>query len=100
MQGANFHNFALRPDGDEWFHVVINYFGSGEGQGFVTYVNGQPEHSERDRVTVPTGEGNGRIVIGRLYTETNAEYSSMEIDNLAFFNNFLTDDDIKLLRNV
>ena len=29
-----------------------------------------------------------------------AEYSSMEIDNLALFNNFLTDNDIELLRNV
>ena len=99
VDGANFHNFALRPSDDQWFHVVINYFGSVEGLGFVTYVDGEVEHSERDPVTERTGEGNGRIVIGRLYTETDTEYSTMGIDELLVFNNFLTVEDITLPYN-
>ena len=52
---------------------------------------------------MPTGEGNGRIVIGRLYTETNAEYSEysdMEVDEMVFFDRFLFGDQIESLGNV
>ena len=78
---------------------MINYFGSEEGQGFVTYVNGEVVRSQRDAVTPQTREGNGRIVIGRLYTEIDVEYTSMDMDELLFFNTYLTDYDIDLLYN-
>ena len=76
---------------------MINYFGSGEGLGFVTYVNGEVDHSERDVVTNRTGEGNGGIVVGRLYTETDIEYTTMGIDEMLLFNNSLTGEDISIL---
>ena len=41
--------------------------------------------------------GNGRVVIGRYFTDQDKEYSSVHIDELIYFNNSLTNDQIELL---
>ena len=39
----------------------------------------------------------GRIVIGRLYTNSDQAYSSVEIDELRFFNQSLSEAQITML---
>ena len=41
--------------------------------------------------------GDGRIVVGRIYTESEGFYTSVVVDELIFFNQALTVDDIETL---
>ena len=43
------------------------------------------------------GSVDGRIVIGRLYTNSDQAYSSVEIDELRFFNQTLSEAQITML---
>ena len=43
--------------------------------------------------------GDGRIVIGREFTDRDDLYVSMHIDELIFFNQALTDDNVNKLYN-
>ena len=43
--------------------------------------------------------GDGRIVVGRRYTDRDQQYSSVQVDELIFFNKALTTTDIALLYN-
>ena len=100
MSDATFHTSDRVPvDDDVWFHVVINYFGAQAGQGFVLYFNGRQvsENSERNSDDKRNGLGSGRIVIGRSFTDVDDHYSSMAVDELLLFNEFLPADVINLL---
>ena len=85
---------------DSWFHVVINYIVSDCGKGFTTYINGRAAMSDRSINEGFNTAGNGRIVIGRSFTEVNDFYTTMEMEELVIFNRFLTDEQINQIRNV
>ena len=40
--------------------------------------------------------GDGRIVVGRLHTDNHHKYSSVEVDELIYFNNSLSTEEIAL----
>ena len=73
--------------------MVINYLGPGAGQGVETYRDGV--FQEADRTAGGTGHtAHGQTVIGRMTVDTDAHYTSMEIDDLAFFNTKLNQSQI------
>ena len=41
--------------------------------------------------------GDGRIVVGRWFTDQDKWYTSIQIDELIFFNRFLSSDEIAAL---
>ena len=43
--------------------------------------------------------GDGRIVIGRRYSGLDEAYSSVQVDELLFFNQTLTEEEIIMLSN-
>ena len=43
--------------------------------------------------------GDGRIVLGRYYTDSDEYYTSAMVDELVFFNQALSNDDINALYN-
>ena len=85
---------------DSWFYVVINYIGSDRGEGFTTYINGRAAMSDRSKNDEFNTAGNGRIVIGRSFTDVNDFYTTMEMEELVIFNRFLTNEQIQQIRNV
>ena len=44
--------------------------------------------------------GDGRVVVGRRYTNRNQDYAHVEVDELIFFNQALTEDDVSDLYNM
>ena len=79
-----------------WTHIVLNYIGPSDGQGIRVYgmevLNGITQDAAH-----PAGDG--RVVVGRRYTDQDTDYASMQIDELIFFNKALSTRDIKLLYN-
>ena len=97
LDGA-FHK-SVRRSCDDWLHVVINFIGADEGAE--AYVNGG-EHHIRTSYKLPQNytQGIGRIVIGRFSVEENKSYASLEMDELLFFNETLTAEEVTSLYNI
>ena len=77
---------------------MLNYIGPNDGEGIRVYYNGQEEVNGITEDAIRSA-GDGRIVVGRMKTDEDRYYASMEIDELIFFNKALSTADIKLLYN-
>ena len=83
-----------------WTHFVLNYLGPNIGEGIWIYYNGNQVASQTTRYTYlqhPAGEG--RIVIGRAFPDQDRDYASLQVDELIFFNQSLSDNEIKQIYN-
>ena len=97
LDGGFSASFSI-PTG--WTHIVLNYIGPNDGEGIRVYYNGTEVESDTTKTTRSYAPGDGRIVVGRSYTDSDKYYASMHIDELIFFNKALSTNDIKLLYNV
>ena len=84
-----------RPSG--WFKIVVNFIGPDNGEGIRIYIDGDQIGSDPKIYKHSVPEGDGRVVIGRVYTSTEFRYSSQQMDELILFNHALTDDEIQRL---
>ena len=80
-----------------FINVVLNYIGPNDGEGIRLFVNGEEEASRPTRNDRQYSVGDGRIVVGRVNTNRNMAYSSVELHELVYFNTALTLRDIQLL---
>ena len=87
----------LRPTG--WTHIVLNYIGPNDGQGIRGFVNGKEVASDTTKTALSYPPGEGKIVVGRHFTDQDRLHMSMMVDELLFFNQTLSTTDIKLLYN-
>ena len=87
-----------KPDG--WFHLVLNYIGPADGQGFNIYTDGALLGNGTNKVTLSYTPGDGRLVIGRLFTDRDDAYVSVEVDELTVWNRTLTLQEIQAIYNM
>ena len=59
--------------------------------------NGAEVASDTDNGGGPYSTADGRIVVGRYYTEEDGYYASVQVDKLVFFNSSLKTADIEAL---
>ena len=79
--GTFFGTTVDKPNG--WFHSVLNFFGPDEGLGI--YHNGMHVRNitgKRNGQHKPNTIGN--IVLGRVWADSDAGYSSIDVDELFF----------------
>ena len=70
-------------------------------KGITVFYDGKEVASstmEDARFGIPPA-GDGRIVVGRYYTDTDERYSSVQVDELLFFNQALSPADVIALNN-
>ena len=67
---------------------MLNYIGPDDGQGIRVYFNGTEVATGLTRDAAHSA-GDGRIVVGRYYTDEDKRYASLQIDELIFFNKSL-----------
>ena len=80
-----------------WNHLVLNFIGPVNGEGVQIYVNGVLTGSGMLKyAAVSYSPGDGRVVVGRSYAHKDQQYSTLEIDELVFFNNWLNAEDVKM----
>ena len=82
---------------NEWVHGVLNFLGPNDEEGIRIYENGKHVGNHTIITQSSTTESNGRIVIGRAFTEINNYYASVQVDELLFFNRSLTEQEIGML---
>ena len=95
---GDFYAYFSIPTG--WTHIVVNYIGPNNGEGIRIFYDGQEVMNSTVKKGGPYPAGDGRIVVGRTFTDEDRFYASMQIDELIFFNKALSTNDIKLLYNV
>ena len=82
-----------------WTHIVLNYIGPDSRQGIQIYLDG--EHTKNDlELTITTYTrtlGDGKVVLGRRYTDQDKNYASVEIDELVFFDSNINMAQIQML---
>ena len=82
-----------------WTHTVLNYIGPDNGQGLIAYFNGTTAGRDDSLSWDTFPPGDGRVVIGRAYTDKDSAYASVDVDELLFFNEILNEVEIAQLAN-
>ena len=95
---GDFYDYFAKPTG--WFHLVINYIGPADGQGITIYTNGVLDGSDTEKYKYSWSPGDGRVVIGRKFTDSDTAYASVEVDELTFWNRALTPQEIQAIYNM
>ena len=80
-----------------WFHLVVVYLGPNNVQGLVVYVNGTKEVTDTIMYRVANHPGNGKLIIGRRYTDWDHNYTSVAVDELTLWNRALSAQEIENL---
>ena len=85
---------------NQWIHLVLNYIGPNSGKGIQAFKDGAfvGQHQSGSDGTHTTGEG--RVVVGRKHTNYNRFYAHVELDELIFFNETLTNEEVNQLYDV
>ena len=74
---------------------MLNFIGPNNGQGISIYQDGEHKGNETTKDSTSSPDpSSGRIVIGRLL---NGHYASVQVDELLFFNQTLTESEITML---
>ena len=73
---------------------MLNYIGPDDGQG----INGTEVVTGLTRDATHSA-GDGRIVVGRIKTDQDRYYASMEINELIFFNKALSTAEITVMNS-
>ena len=73
---------------------MLNYIGPNIGEGIRVYINGTEEDSDTTKSSESRSPGDGRVVLGR-YIDSNVYYASVDVDELLFFNEALSDENIQ-----
>ena len=97
LQDGSFSLGPQKPTG--WTHIVFNYIGPNNGHGIRIYYNGMEMASDTVKSEASYSPGDGRIVVGKIFTNENHLYATMEVDDLIFFNHHLTFEEIATLGN-
>ena len=101
LSQANFEASTQIDLPSGWFHNVINYIGPAEGQGIRIYKDGTQvaNHTTKSDPTCqhPQCRPDGKIVVGRDNTRRDRGYCSFQVDELAFFNKALSQEEITML---
>ena len=92
LQDGQFFISHTQPSG--WTHVVMNYIGPNDGEGIRLYISGTEVGNDLTKSTTHQSAGDGRIVVGRWFTDKDEGYSSVKVDELIFFNHYLSSAEI------
>ena len=98
LTDGEFYSDLDKPAG--WYHLVMNYIGSADGQGITVYTDGAVQGSGTSKYTQTEQPADGRVVIGRYYTDNDERYASVLVDELTLWNRTLTLQEIQAVYNM
>ena len=83
---------------NEWIHTVLNYIGPNDGEGIQIYHNSRNIVNVTELSACVYFEGNPNLVLVRVYNGGDFWYESIQVDELYFFNQTLSEAEIRVLR--
>ena len=97
MSDHEFHASASTSTTAWWIHIVLNFIGPENGEGIKFYLDGMLTGSDDTGEAETHTPGNGRVVLGRVYTDEDDLYGGVALDELLFFNQTLSEQEIMQL---
>ena len=90
--------FVDAPNSSVWFHVVFNFLGLNNNQAAIAaYHDGvQVGNNSGSAISIIPDLFRAPIAVG-VFNGWDRHYTSMQIDELVFFNRALTEDEIRIL---
>ena len=73
----------------------MNYLGPEDEQGIRVYFNETQVRSDSTKQPATYQPGGVRVVVGRFYVNYDDSYGNIDMDELLFFNEALTDKNIR-----
>ena len=79
-----------------WIHIVLNYRTSSRSPlpRLSAYVNTYEVLTDSTEVLEDTASGDGRIILGRAFSDIDDHYTSMEVDEVMFYREWLDPTEI------
>ena len=82
---------------NDWKHIVLNFIGPNDGEGIRVYEDGSLIDRDNTKYNLRRSASNGRISLGRFIARHGTYYASAQVDELMFFNQSLTEAEIRML---
>ena len=79
---------------DRWIHLVLNYIGPNMGDGIQAFQDGAFISRHQSGADGDHHVGDGQMVIGRRYPNRSQDYSHVQVDELIFFNEALSNEEV------
>ena len=100
---SGFYRSDVRvPSGSNWLHITMNFLGLGPAQGIRIYQDGELVGSDSVIATISLCSVGERLIVGRFSTgpyvpDRGAVNTSFHLDELMFYNQALTQAEIRRL---
>ena len=82
---------------NQWVQLVLNFMGPEEG--FQVFKDGTISPGQQTKKSFSRLIGDGRLVLGKRFTHRDQYYSSIDVDELVFFNRKFTEQEVTKLYN-
>ena len=79
---------------------MLNFIGPNSGEGIQAFRDGALISRHQSGSDGDQTIGDGRVVVGRKYPNTNKNYAHVEMDELIFFNQALLEEEVMELYNM
>ena len=76
---------------------MLNFLGSGDEHGIRIILDSEQVAIDKKINEEINSLGNGRIAVGRRFSESDERHASVQMDELLFFDEALTDAEITML---
>ena len=73
---------------------MLNFIGPSIGQGVQAFRDGTQIDDATEGSDSHDTAGPGRVVVGRRFVNRNQDYAHVEVDELIFFNQALTEEEV------
>ena len=83
-----------------WTHITLNYIGPNNGQGIQIYHNGVQIGNDATKSGGTLSSGDGRVAVGRWRAFDDDWYGRVDVDEVLFFNQKLTAQEIQHISNM
>ena len=111
MLKSHYSNYSFNlylPDGyrsqgmppvpfNEWHHFACSFTDPDEEDRFQVFYDGTTSGTRHAFSPTTSSTGSGRVVIGRAFINVDNSYTSLELDELLFFNRALQKQEILTL---
>ena len=85
---------------DRWIHLVLNFIGPNSGEGIQAFSDGILRERHQSGAEGTHTVSDGQMVIGRRYPNRSQDYAHVEVDELIFFNQALSAEEVRDLYNL
>ena len=79
---------------------MLNFIGPNSGEGIQAFSNGAFISQHQSGAEGDHPDSDGQMVIGRRYPNRSIDYAHVEVDELIFFNEALSNEEVRELYNM